>query len=289
MVVAVGLAAGLTHHGRVHDDRVTQQLLPIGRFARLCRLSIKQLPHYDQLGLLRPARVDPSSGYRSHAPEQARSALVIALLRTLEVPLPAIADILSGDAATVSRVLRAEHARVQDELDRRRATLRTLQRLLEEGLGSQEVTLAREPARRLLVVRASCAPEDIGVATSACLARVLAAADKAGVGWAPPVFGLFPLDLEPPVAVAAGIQAQGGAPGLDAEELPGAAVAVTSHLGPYQELPLAYHALFAWVYEQGHQPRGLVREAYLTDPATTDPAQLATRLLVPIDDEEATG
>jgi DNA-binding transcriptional MerR regulator len=48
----------------VHDDRVTQQLLPIGRFARLCRLSIKQLRHYDELGLLRPARIDPSSGYR---------------------------------------------------------------------------------------------------------------------------------------------------------------------------------------------------------------------------------
>jgi effector-binding domain-containing protein len=102
------------------------------------------------------------------------------------------------------------------------------------------------------------------------------------------VLGLFPVDLEPPVAVAAGIEAQGDAPGLDAEDLPGAAVAVTTHLGPYQELPLAYHALFAWIYEQGHQPRGPVREAYLTDPATTSPAQLVTRLLVPIDDREDT-
>jgi len=215
-----------------------------------------------------------------------RTALAIALLRTLEVPLPAIAEILTGDAATITRVLRAEHDRLQGELDRRRSTLQTLQRLLDEGLGHQQVTLAREPARRLLVVRASCAPEDIGATTSACLARVLAAADNSGVGWTPPVLGLFPLDLEPPVAVAAGIQTHGDAPGLDAEHLPAAAVAVTTHVGPYQELPLTYHALFAWVYEQGHRPRGPVREAYLTDPATTDPAQLVTRLLVPIDEEE---
>jgi hypothetical protein len=80
---------------------------------------------------------------------------------------------------------------MQAELTRRRTTLQTLQRLLEEGLGRPEVTLAREPARRLLVVRASCAPEDIGVTTGACLARALAAAAKGGVGWTPPVFGLY--------------------------------------------------------------------------------------------------
>jgi DNA-binding transcriptional MerR regulator len=274
----------------VHDDQVTQQLLPIGRFARLCRLSVKQLRHYDELGLLRPAQVDPSSGYRYYAPEQARIALAIALLRTLEVPLPAVAQVLTGDDATITRVLRAEHERLQGEFDRRRATLRTLRRLLEEGLGRQQVMLAREPVRRLLVVRGSCAPEDVGVTTSACLARLLVAADQAEVRWTPPVVGLFPLDLEPPMAVAVGIQADGDAPGLDVEHLPGATVAVTTHVGPYADLPLAYHSLFAWVYERGHRPRGPVREAYLTDPATTDETQLGTRLLVAIDDdEEATG
>jgi DNA-binding transcriptional MerR regulator len=272
----------------VHDAWVNQQLLPIGRFAQLCRLSIRQLRHYDELGLLRPAQVDPASGYRCYAPEQARSALAIALLRTLEVPLPAIAEILTGDAVTVTRVLRAEQDRLQGELARRRVTLGTLQRLLEEGLGRHQVTLMREPARRLLVARASSAPEDIGVATRACLVRVLAAAAASGLGWTPPLLGLFPLDLEPPVAIAAGIQARGDAPGLEAEHLPGAAMAVTTHLGPYADLPLAYHSLFAWIYEQGHRPRGPVREAYLTDPATTDPAQLVTRLQVPIEDKEET-
>ncbi|GAA3158787.1 MerR family DNA-binding transcriptional regulator [Nonomuraea salmonea] len=40
--------------------------LPIGRFARLCRLSVKRLRHYDELGLLVPAHVDPDSGYRHY-------------------------------------------------------------------------------------------------------------------------------------------------------------------------------------------------------------------------------
>ncbi|MDQ1012426.1 DNA-binding transcriptional MerR regulator [Streptomyces sp. V4I23] len=42
-------------------------LLTIGRFARLCRLSVKQLRHYDEMGLLAPARVDAGSGYRYYA------------------------------------------------------------------------------------------------------------------------------------------------------------------------------------------------------------------------------
>jgi DNA-binding transcriptional MerR regulator len=73
-----------------------QQLMPIGRFARRCRLSVKQLRHYDELGLLRPAWVDPGSGYRYYRAEQAREALSIGLLRSLDVPLPAIGQVLAG-------------------------------------------------------------------------------------------------------------------------------------------------------------------------------------------------
>jgi DNA-binding transcriptional MerR regulator len=36
----------------------------IGDFARHGRVSVRMLRHYDAIGLLRPARVDPYSGYR---------------------------------------------------------------------------------------------------------------------------------------------------------------------------------------------------------------------------------
>jgi hypothetical protein len=75
---------------------VSEDLLPIGRFARLCRLSVKQLRHYDDLGLLTPARVDPDSGYRYYRPSQARAAMSIGLLRSLEVPLAAIGRVPAG-------------------------------------------------------------------------------------------------------------------------------------------------------------------------------------------------
>ena len=45
----------------------TEQLMSIGRFARLTGLTVKALRHYDEVGLLRPAAVDPGTGYRSYA------------------------------------------------------------------------------------------------------------------------------------------------------------------------------------------------------------------------------
>lgn len=262
-----------------------ERLLPIGRFARLCRLSVKQLRHYDDLGLLRPAAVDPLTGYRSYAPEQARDALTVALLRTLEVPLPTIRDLLGGDHATVTRLLATERDRMEGELERRRGALRTIRRLLDQGLGGPPVTLASEPDRHLLVARATCGAAEIAAATGGCVRQLLAAAESADLAWNPPIIGLFPLDMEEPLAIAVGVETGGDAdaPGLDAARLPGGPTAVTTHVGPYAELPPTYHALLAWVYEHGHTPTGPIQEVYLTDPNTTDPAQLVTRLVVGID------
>ena len=61
-------------------------LLPIGRFAKATRLSVKALRHYDELGLLRPAFVDPSSGYRYYRPAQANQAEAILLDREDVMP-----------------------------------------------------------------------------------------------------------------------------------------------------------------------------------------------------------
>ena len=41
-------------------------LLPIGRFARLSGLSVGALRHHDELDLLRPADVASSTGYRRY-------------------------------------------------------------------------------------------------------------------------------------------------------------------------------------------------------------------------------
>jgi hypothetical protein len=42
-------------------------MFSIGEFARLGGVSVRALRHYDEIGLLRPATVDPDTGYRGYA------------------------------------------------------------------------------------------------------------------------------------------------------------------------------------------------------------------------------
>jgi protein phosphatase len=65
-------------------------LLTIGSFARASRLSPKALRLYDELGLLRPTRVDPQSGYRRYDPGQLEQARLVAWLRRIGMPLSRI-------------------------------------------------------------------------------------------------------------------------------------------------------------------------------------------------------
>jgi DNA-binding transcriptional MerR regulator len=84
-------------------------LLPIGRFARLAGLSVGALRHYDELDLLRPARTDPETGYRSYRRDQLETARTIVAMRDLEVPLETIRELLATDDPTERRRLLRDH------------------------------------------------------------------------------------------------------------------------------------------------------------------------------------
>ena len=73
---------------------MTRPHLLAGRFGAATRLSPKALRLYAEQGLLVPAHVDPQTGYRYYAPEQAPRARLIARLRQLGLPVARIAALL---------------------------------------------------------------------------------------------------------------------------------------------------------------------------------------------------
>jgi len=107
-------------------------LLSIGRFSRLCGLSVGALRHYASFGLLPPARVDPDTGYRTYARSQLEAARLIARLRALEMPLPEIRAAIGLAPAE----LRAAVARHRTRMEAR--TVR-LQRIVHQL--SQEIPM----------------------------------------------------------------------------------------------------------------------------------------------------
>ena len=108
-------------------------LLQIGRFARLAGLSVGSLRHYDELDLLRPARIDPGTGYRFYRRDQLDVAREIVRLRDLEVPLETIRELLAtDDPAERRRLLRDHRSRLEARTFRLQRVLHTLGQLSSE-------------------------------------------------------------------------------------------------------------------------------------------------------------
>ncbi|MFI1483525.1 MerR family transcriptional regulator [Streptomyces sp. NPDC020747] len=230
------------------------EMLTIGAFAKASRLSPKALRLYDELELLRPARVDPETGYRYYAPEQLEQARLVAWLRRLGMPLAGIREVRALDPAAAAREIRAFWARVESET----ATRRDLAAFLVDHLSR---TVPGNPGKpgdpgdpskdtTMLELRYS-ALSDTGLVrpanqdTAYAGTRVLAVADGFGSGGAPAssaaVEALKFLDREPLPA--------GSVLNLLEDAVQGATQAVQEVAGPTAEIGTTLTAM-VWTGSQ---------------------------------------
>lgn len=114
----------------------------IGEFARLGRVSVRMLRHYDAIGLLHPAHVDDVTGYRSYRAEQLARLNRIIALKDLGLTLQQVQDILDKDldVAELYGMLR----------------LRRLE--LEAGIAADRDRLVRVEARLSIIEREGLMP-----------------------------------------------------------------------------------------------------------------------------------
>lgn len=84
----------------------------IGEFAELGGVSAKTLRFYDEIGLLRPASVDPRTRYRHYLPQQLEELATVLALKNLGVSLARVREL------TAKRGSASERRRILDELKR---------------------------------------------------------------------------------------------------------------------------------------------------------------------------
>ena len=136
-------------------------LMSIGEFAGRSRLSPKALRLYDELGLLPPARVDDSSGYRLYDPAQLDQARLIAALRQLQLPLSEIKALLQLEPTAAAQRLRDYWAGVEVEHSARRELAGYLvDQLSGERSVMYEVTTRDIPTRSLLCLKRNTPGEE---------------------------------------------------------------------------------------------------------------------------------
>jgi DNA-binding transcriptional MerR regulator len=128
----------------------------IGEFSRIAGVTIDTLRHYDALGLLKPEKVDPFTGYRYYSARQLQSLNRILALKEVGFSLEEIARILQGQPTNeeLRGMFKAQLARAENEMqtaqERRERILTRLSTLnLEVGMPAYEVTL--KPVEELTV------------------------------------------------------------------------------------------------------------------------------------------
>jgi DNA-binding transcriptional MerR regulator len=124
--------------------------LSIGDFSRATHMTVKTLRHYHQLGLLKPAAVDPLTGYRRYGTDQIPTAQVIRRFRDLGMLLDEIQGVLSApDLRKRNERITAHLHRLEGELGRTQAAVASLRDLLRPpspGDGTAHIRLRNVPA-----------------------------------------------------------------------------------------------------------------------------------------------
>ncbi|MFF2780809.1 MerR family transcriptional regulator [Streptomyces sp. NPDC058052] len=270
-------------------------MFTIGDFARHGRVSVRMLRHYDAIGLLRPAHVDPHSGYRHYTADQlARLNRVIAL-KDLGFTLDQVGAILGDEigAEELRGMLRLRQAELEAALEAARARLAQvgarLRAIESEGrMSTQDVVVKKIPAVRiaeLSAVAAGFEPENITPVIGPLYERLCGRLEAAGVtGFGPGIAYYEDAGKgDGSIVVHAGMTVPEGteAEGVLVHVLPGIEEAATVvHRGSMDGVLPAAQALASWIDVNGHASAGYARELYLECPA--DPAGWVTELQEPI-------
>ena len=252
-------------------------MIRIGDFARLSGVSVETLRHYDELGLLRPARVDEFTGYRYYTPDQLPRLNRILALKDPGFSLRQIDEVLDGiTVERLSGMLTMARAQAEKQLEDDQARLarigsRLRQLELEEDMPNYDVVLKDLPpvmvaACRVTVPTNDQVPQVLGKAFGDAYALVKrTGAKEAGpciAVWHQPAAVLANEVVEAIVHID---RAVAPANGVEVYELAGGPAASTVHSGPFSEMVHAHVALLSWMGENGYESAGTYREVYHQD------------------------
>jgi DNA-binding transcriptional MerR regulator len=268
-----------------------EYLVPIGRFSKICRLSISALRYYDELGLLPPALVDPDSSYRYYRLSQVRTAETIRLLRALEMPLEDIHRFLAeSNPVTVRELLNRHQRRMEERVEEGQRILTYLRRLQGDGNEpSAQSVRARNIAAQDALFISACVPETEVPGTWRALAAELREhLNRHGQRAAGPIGAIFPDLVHNDDAVHMTVfMPTSDSPvskgRIVASRVDGGLAATIVHLGPYTLLDRSYEQLVSWMQHHGHEIAGPPRELYWLGPTETDdPNSYETEVIWPV-------
>ncbi len=270
-------------------------MLNIGEFARLGQVSPRMLRHYDETGILKPARVDTSTGYRSYEVAQLGRLHRLLALRDLGFTLDQASRILADDPPVeeLRGMLRLRRAQIEQTVTDEQARLRRVEahlRALEGSTAMPSLDVVIKPTQPVRVAEMSGrAPgygsDNLGPVFERLVPQLLQYLEAAGarpgimIAWYE-----WPAD-DGSVVLHAGFdigdQPVDGADTVSVVELPSVQVASVLHRGAMDDIGPTYEGLVRWIEDSGYRIASQSRELYL-EWNEDDPTCSVTELQMPI-------
>jgi DNA-binding transcriptional MerR regulator len=251
-------------------------MFKIGEFSKLSQVPVKTLRYYDEIGLLRPAKVDRFTGYRYYSANQLPRLNRILALKDLGLSLAQIARLLDGDLppAQIRGMLRLKQAELQQQVHEKQARLARvewrLKQIEQEGtMPTYDIVLKKIDPQTVVAIRdiiptyGDQGPlwKELSVYLAQHGAR---AAGPSLTIYYDPEYRERDVDVETATPVGTPLP---GTERVTVRELPGMeTMACVIHQGDYDTLGQAYNALLTWIEANGYRIVGPNREVYLRCP-----------------------
>jgi effector-binding domain-containing protein len=268
-------------------------MLKIGDFSKLARVTIKALRYYDELGLLKPVKVDEFTGYRYYSASQLTQLYRIMALKDMGLSLEEISRLLRNDVS-IDHILDLLHTKQIEQKQKLEAETARLKRVEEwlmqverEGkMPEYEIVLKKTTSQKVVSVRQILPNYS---ATGQLFQKIVFYIFKSGSQMAGPPLAIIydeefkekDVDVEVAFPIARDVPSAGE---FKCKELPGYdQMATTIHKGGYESVDGAYSALMKWIEKNNYQIVGPSREIYLTDPSSgTPPSEYVTEVQFPV-------
>ena len=257
-------------------------MLKIGDFSQLGQVSVRTLHHYDERGLLKPARIDDWTGYRFYSVEQLPRLNRILALKDLGFSLDQIGRLVDDDvpAEQLRGMLALKQAEIERQLTEGQTRLlrveARLKQIEQEGEPSPyEIVLKRTAPLTVASARTTVPTlEDMPARRCDLYDELYESLAGRRVEPGTPEYALYhtveyldrDIDMEAAVPVDG---APVGSPdtakdGLAFRRLPAVPeMASVVHEGSAWDIPRAISALFGWIGANGYATAGPYRELHL--------------------------
>src|SRR5258707_13377167 len=269
----------------------------IGEFSRLRLVSVKALRYYDELGLLKPARIDESTGYRYYSASQLTRLIRVLAMKDMGLSLEQIALLLDKELTPdqIRGMLRLKQVELQQQLVEGQARLARIEAWLhafeqEAIMPVYNVVLKKVAPLQVAQVR-GVAPsmEQIGPTLDRLFDQVLGYSSQHGATSVGPGITLY-YDTEyreRDISVGACLSFEGSlndGEQVKVGELPAVeTMASVIHHGSFITLNQAYNAILKWIEANGYHISGPNRELNLEYERGGDQSKFVTEIQFPVE------